>query len=99
MEHRDATADRCLKQELAAVALRKRDELRAVLGDELLVGCHDVLAAPQRAGADVQRDAAAADGLHHELRLSLIHISRAGRMRTETRHSRRECLTAFPIEP
>ena len=68
MEHRDAAADRRLKQELAAVALRKRDELRAVLGDELLVGGHDVLAAPQRAGADVQRDAAAADGLHHELR-------------------------------
>ena len=75
VQHRDAAADRGLEQKAHAVRLRKRQKLRAVLGDELLVGCYDVLARSKRAADILQRRAAAADRLHDEkyIRVAFDH--------------------------
>ena len=75
MQHRDAAADGGLEQKAHAVRLRKRQKLRAVLGDELLVGCYDVLARSKRAADILQRRAAAADRLHDEkyIRVAFDH--------------------------
>ena len=66
MQHRNAAADGGLKQKAHAIRLCKRQQLRAVLGDELLVGRYDVLACGKRAADILKRCAAAADGFYDE---------------------------------
>ena len=89
VQHRDAAADGGLKQEAHAVGLGQRQQLRAVLGDELFVGGDDVLADLQRAADEIQRRAAAADGLNDQKDLGvglhngkvLYHLVVEGRVR------------------
>ena len=109
MQHRNAAADGGLKQKAHAIRLRKRQQLRAVLGDELLVGCYDVLACGKRAADILKRCAAAADGFydekhvrvaldHREIRDDLVFI-RPVRQRAARQHIRKLQLFArVPFE-
>ena len=72
MEHRNAAADRRLKQEIAAVCLCKLQQLQPVLGHHLLVGRHNALSLFQRASAVVQRRAAPADRLNQDGDLRIV---------------------------
>ena len=109
MQHRNAAADGGLKQKAHAIRLRKRQQLRAVLGDELLVGCYDVLACGKRAADILKRCAAAADSFYDEkhvcvvfddgeIRDDLVFI-RPVRQRAARQHIRKlQLFTRVPFE-
>src|SRR5665648_1280017 len=61
-----------LEAEMHVGALRGREQLGAVLRQQLLVGGHHVLAGAQRAELEVERRADAADELHDDVDLGVL---------------------------
>ena len=66
-DDRDAAADGRAEEEVDALLRGEREELRAGLGEELLVGGHDGLARLERLLHELLRDAGAADELDDDV--------------------------------